>query len=259
MSSHAAFRRQALPQQYVQNLKPHTLPAPTRGIVQHENEAFMQPGGCIVCDNWFPTMRGVKLRGGCIRHCDLHALDAPAWANSTVYSIGNQRYDGSNGTIWQCAVAHTSPATPTTFAQDRAANPTRWTAVTFTRNPVVSMFEYAYGSNLRIFAAQQTKVFDVTVPTPVLVKSGQTNGNYAAAQMSNLSGNYLIAVNDAGQPPLRFDGTTWLTLDAGAPSADQIKNPAGTAPMAGLTYVWKYLSRLFFICLLYTSPSPRDS
>ncbi|RPH75987.1 hypothetical protein EHM76_00095 [bacterium] len=200
MSSHVAFRRQALPQQYAQNLKTHTLPAPTRGIVQHENEAYMQPGGCIVCDNWFPTMRGAKLRGGCVRHCDLHALDGPV------------------------------PPVPSA-----------------SRQSVISMFEYTYGSNVRIFAAQQTKLFDVTAPTPVLVKSGQTSGNYATAQMSNLSGNYLIAVNDTGQPPLRFDGTTWLTLDASAPSADQIKHPTSGLPMTGLTHVWKYLSRLFFV------------
>jgi hypothetical protein len=200
MSQHVAFRRQALPQQFTQQLKPRSLAAPMRGLVLHENEAFMQEGGCMVCDNWIPTMRGVKLRGGCVRHCDLHALD---------------------GVV---------PPVPSP-----------------SRQPVVSMFEYEYGTTQRMFAAQQTKLFDVTNPTPVLVKSGLTDGNWSTAQMSNLSGNYLIAVNDAGTAPLRFDGTTWLTLDAGAPGADQIKKPDGSGPMTGLTHVWKYLSRLFFI------------
>src|SRR5262249_43941992 len=71
MSQHAAFRRQPVPGQFAQQLRTTTFPAPTRGIIQHENEMFMQPGGCIVCDNWMPTLRGVKLRGGTTRWCTL--------------------------------------------------------------------------------------------------------------------------------------------------------------------------------------------
>ena len=57
----------AVPPQAAQQLQAITLPAPTRGIIQNENEAYMAPGGAIVMDNWVPTMRGAKLRGGCIR------------------------------------------------------------------------------------------------------------------------------------------------------------------------------------------------
>jgi hypothetical protein len=48
------------------------------------------------------------------------------WVNSTVYAIGARTRD-TDGSRWKCAVAHTSPAGPTTFASDRASNPTRWT------------------------------------------------------------------------------------------------------------------------------------
>ena len=65
MSQHQFFRRSAVPAQVAQQLQTATIPAPTRGIVQSENEAFMQPGAAIVCDNWKPTMKGVSLRGGC--------------------------------------------------------------------------------------------------------------------------------------------------------------------------------------------------
>jgi hypothetical protein len=54
-----------VPPEVSQQLQTITLPAPTRGIILNENEAFMQPGSSIICDNWAPTMRGVKLRGGC--------------------------------------------------------------------------------------------------------------------------------------------------------------------------------------------------
>lgn len=51
------------------------------------------------------------------------------WKNSTAYVVGNKLFD-SDGTLWICAVNHTSPAAPTTFAADRAANPSRWNATT---------------------------------------------------------------------------------------------------------------------------------
>ena len=197
MSQHQAFRRVAVPQQVAQQLQTITLPAPTRGIILNENFSYMQPGGALVCDNWVPTLRGVKLRGGCIRHCDLHALDAPV------------------------------PPVP---------DPSR--------KPVISGFEYISGNVQKMFAGQQTKLFDVTAGVPVLVKSGQASGNYCASQLANASGDYLIAVNDAGDYPLRFDGTTWTTLNAG-----QITGPAGSSVANGhnLVYVWKYRNRWYFL------------
>jgi len=67
MSQHQAFRRQAVPQQVAQSLQSTTLPAPLRGLRLDENQAFMTQGGALVLDNWLPTLRGVKLRGGYIR------------------------------------------------------------------------------------------------------------------------------------------------------------------------------------------------
>ncbi len=83
MSAHAAYRRQPVPQQYAQAFRAVTIPAPTRGLIQSENDAYIGPGAAIVSDNWFPTMKGVKLRGGSVRWCDLHALD------TTVPPIGD--------------------------------------------------------------------------------------------------------------------------------------------------------------------------
>ena len=110
--------------------------------------------------------------------------------------------------------------------------------------PVISMFEYTSGSVAKIFAGNATKLYDVSTNVPVLVKSGQTSGNYCASQLANASGDYLTVVNDTGDFPLRFDGTTWTTLSAG-----QITGPPGTTVVAGqnLTYVCKYRNRYFFI------------
>jgi len=155
MSNHAAFRRQPVPQQYAQNLALTTIPAPTRGIIQHENDAFMGPGAAIVQDNWFPTMKGSKLRGGCQRWCTL----------------------------------------PETTA-------------------VISGFEYVTGIASKMFAANAAKLYDITTNTPALIVSGRTSGNYAASQITNVAGTqFLLAVNETGDPVLRFNGTSWVTLD----------------------------------------------
>jgi hypothetical protein len=197
---YAQFRRQPVPQQYAQSLQTITLPAPTRGLIQSENEAYMQPFGAVVMDNWAPTLRGCKLRGGTALYCDLHALDTPV------------------------------PPRPDPSRQE-----------------VVSAFEYVGGNGIqKMFAAQKTKLFEITTGTPVLVKGGQASGNYAAAQLSNMAGDHMLVVNDVGDYPLYFDGTAWTTYDAG-----QITGPAGgpaaVANGAGLTYVWTYRNRLFFV------------
>jgi hypothetical protein len=50
------------------------------------------------------------------------------WTNSKVYSIGSIIIDAATGLMWTCAVANTSTASPTTFAQERVAHPTYWSA-----------------------------------------------------------------------------------------------------------------------------------
>lgn len=206
MSKFIAFRRQPVDQQAAQNLRTVTFPAPTRGIVQNENQTFMQPGGAIVQDNWAPTMRGVKLRGGYVRWCDLHALDA------------------------------TVPPVPSEL-----------------RNPVISAFEYITANQQRMFAATAYTLYDVTANMPEVVQAGRTDGNYVASQLANAAGEWLIACNEVGDFPLRYGGASWVELDpgAGAPvdGAGTITGPSGS-PVEhglGLSYVWKYRNRLFFI------------
>jgi hypothetical protein len=200
MSRYAAFRRQPVEPQAAAQLRETTLPAPTRGIIQDENEAYMRPGGAIIQDNWAPTLRGCKLRGGFIRHCVL--------PEAVFISSG---------------------------------------------------FEYSDGVSHKMFAANNVNLYDVTTSTPALVNTwgGNNSGNWAAAQYTTADNvNWLLAVNDYGDPPLRFNGSIWTRLDppatppATAPDgASWITGPVGSAVEQGdnLVYVWKYRSRLFFI------------
>ena len=189
MSQHQFFRRSAVPAQVAQQLQTTTIPAPTRGIIQNENEAYMQPGAAVICDNWKPTMKGVSLRGGYV--------------------------------LW-------SQLPETT--------------------PVISAFEYVSGGLHRMYAANATKVYDITTSTPVVVKTGQTSGNYVASQMSNASGEHMLVANDAGDFLLHFNGTAWETFNASQITTDPaITPPPSCAVGQNLTYVCKYRGRYFFI------------
>jgi len=187
VSQFQAFKRVAVPAQVAQKLDTITIPAPTRGIIINENEAFMQPGAAVICDNWKPTMRGVSLRGGCDLWCQL-------------------------------------PEATT----------------------VVSTFEYMSGIIHKMFACNASKIYDISTTIPVLIKSGQTSGNHVASQLANAAGDWLIVVNDAGDYPLRFNGTTWETLNASQITAS---GPGSTLVATGqnLVYVCKYRNRYFFI------------
>ena len=105
MSQYAAFRRVAVAQQMAQSQRTINIPAPTRGIIMDENEAFMQPGGAILQDNWFPTLRGCALRGGSKRWIDLHGY--PIWTNNTAYALNAKVTDASSGSSWTPATATT--------------------------------------------------------------------------------------------------------------------------------------------------------
>ena len=217
MSQYAGLQRIPVDQQIAQRLETVTIPAPTRGIIMDENEAYMQPGAAVVCDNWKPTLRGVSLRGGCVRWVTLpettpvisafhysnagverifagnatklYDVTSPGsaiaahWQNSTYYNVGDLASDIADGTVWRSNNAQITPAVPVTFAAYRAANPSLWTAAA----------------------------------APPVVKAGQASGNYSASQLANQGGNWMIVVNDAGDYALRYNGSTWVTLNSTPP------------------------------------------
>ncbi len=70
------------------------------------------------------------------------------WENSTAYTVGQTVVDDVVGTLWTCAIAHTSPSTPTTFSSDRTTNSTRWTLASFSavfRGTWATSTSYAIG------------------------------------------------------------------------------------------------------------------
>ena len=201
------FRRYAAPPQAAMQVIPKTLPAPIRGLILNENPAFMQPGGALNLDNWYVTEKTIKVRGG----------------SATWTKLG------------------------TSGAPDTA--------------PVISMFNFEVSAiSTHLFAATHNKLYDVTAAADfspaVVAEVGQpaiviNDGNFSTAQMTT-SGEqtWLLACNDSGDYVLRFDGTNWRQLSptVGTPPS-RITGPPGSPVVdgLGLTQVWKYRSRLFFI------------
>jgi hypothetical protein len=93
----------------------------------------------------------------------------------------------------------------------------RWAELPET-TPIISAFEYASGDIHKMFVANINKVYDVTTSTPALVASGRTSGNYVASQLANQGGDWLLALNDAGDALLRYNGTSWQSLATTTPS-----------------------------------------
>jgi hypothetical protein len=62
------------------------------------------------------------------------------WTNSTAFVAGDKRIDSTNYSIYICSVSHTSATSPTTFATDRANNPSYWSIYT---NPPNAMGSWA--------------------------------------------------------------------------------------------------------------------
>src|SRR6476620_1205865 len=54
-----------------------------------------------------------------------------AWQNATLYEVGARVIDTVAGTLWQCAVAHTSSSSGT-FSAYRTAHSTHWTQLGIT-------------------------------------------------------------------------------------------------------------------------------
>lgn len=147
--------------------------------------------------------------------------DAPAWQNSTQYYISNMTLDETQGTLWVATVDHMSPASPTTFAAYRAANPSHWQGISTLPN-----FKGAWVTgtlyNLNDFVT--------------------SSGKYAVAKVSHLSGASFAADEAAGKWETLVDtGSAFVGINdittASVPAATTIDLGASSATRMLITGV----------------------
>lgn len=66
-----AFRRKTLKSSSEMRSRTKTFLAPIRGWIQNENLAAASPNGASVLENFYPTTRGLRPRGGSLRHATI--------------------------------------------------------------------------------------------------------------------------------------------------------------------------------------------
>jgi len=109
---------------------------------------------------------------------------------------------------------------------------------------VKSVFSYSRGPTLKLFAAEATKVYDISALDPDTPPSAdissQTNGYYSTAQFATAGGEFLYLVNGADLAQL-YDGSSWTQITG-------VSSPAITGVTTyTLSAVWSYRNRLFFV------------
>jgi hypothetical protein len=138
-----------------------------------------EPGGASVLENFFPTARGIRPRGGRLRHATIDA-------------------------------------------------------------GVVSLMAWRSGTSERLFAADNSSIYNITSPAsssvqPAADVTGLSSGFFSSTMFSTSGGDFLIAVNGA-DPHRNYNGAAWATT------------PAITGvSSAAFSYVWVFKNRLFFI------------
>jgi hypothetical protein len=82
--------------------------------------------------------------------------------------------------------------------------------------PVKSLFSYVTGTAKKMFAANASKLYEVTSATATLIPGIIiADGHFSTAQLANAASYWLIACNDTGDYPLRYNGIQWSQLAAG--------------------------------------------
>lgn len=113
-----------------------------------------------------------------------------------------------------------------------------------TLGDVTSLFTYVNGSLQKLFAADETGIYDISVvadpdAVPTADVSSLTNGDWCVTQFATSGGVFLRAVNGE-DTPLVYDGSTWGTSPAITAGSTSLSDPAT------LSSVWAFKSRLFF-------------
>jgi hypothetical protein len=111
--------------------------------------------------------------------------------------------------------------------------------------PVESMWEYVAPAGRQRFAADATKIYDITIvadPNAAVTATitGRTSGYYNTVQIATAGGFFQYCFNGTDKP-LLFNGTTFTAIDG-------VSTPAITGvTTTALSYGWLYANRLFMV------------
>jgi hypothetical protein len=252
MSGHLAFRRQPVPGEMALRHSTLTLPAPIRGIIENENWAYTKPGTATILDNWFPTQKGLKLRGGTERWL---LLPDPV-------EIVRSGFEYVSGTVQRMFAATTTRLFDISFAD----SPVLVTGLGTQTNGYYSAAQLANtggdwllivnddGDYVRRYNGTAWAYLTTTTPTAWAVSTAYAVNDRALDTADNSRWKCLVAHTSPGTGTFaaaRTAAPTQWTREMASDNVSFITAPA-TAPALvqngkGLTHIWKHANRLFFI------------
>jgi hypothetical protein len=252
MSGHVAFRRQPVPGEMAIRHSTMTLPAPIRGINENENWAYTKPGAALILDNWFPTQKGLKLRGGTERWLEL----------PDPVEIVRSGFEYVSGATQRMFAATTTRLFDISFAD----SPVLVTGLGTQTNGCYSAAQLANtggdwllivnddGDYVRRYNGTAWAYLTTTTPTAWAVSTAYAVNARALDTADNTRWKCLVAHTSPGTGTFaaaRTAAPTQWTREMASDNVSFITAPA-TAPALvqngkGLTHIWKHANRLFFI------------
>lgn len=138
------------------------------------------------------------------------------YKNNTAISVGDRYVDTITGQIFEAAIEYTTPAAPTTFAEDRAANPGFW--LTLERDTVLEALNLITQAQQDALAARDEAVAakDLAVPA----KNDAVLAKDSAVAASSTASVYAGAASTSA-------GQAAASAAAAAASASSVPKPKG--------------------------------
>lgn len=203
------LRRVAVPPQARSRAREGRIEAPINGWVTNTNLTQPVPRSAYKLDNWFPTLTGIRMRGG----SDLFA------------------------TIGSDPVLSLFPYVSGSLRKLFAADVNQIFDVTSpTTDDMLNEIEWVTGDYLSWLSEDIMAWCGMTVAV-----GGQTGGYYSTVQFGTSGGEFLVAVNGEDDQQL-FDGAAWSTINSGS-------SPISITGVdtEDLSAVWSYRSRIYYV------------
>jgi hypothetical protein len=229
-----------------------TLPAPIRGVIENENWAYTKPGGAVILDNWFPTQKGLRLRGGTERWL---TLPDPV-------EVVRSGFEYVSGSVQRMFAATTTRLFDVTFSD----SPIEVTGLGTQTNGNYSAAQLANtggdyliivndaGDYVRRFNGSSWAYLSTTLPAVWAISTAYVVGDRALDTADNTRWKCLIAHTSPGTGTFaaaRLATPSQWALEHASDNVSFITAPATAPAMVqngqGLTHVWKHANRLFFV------------
>jgi hypothetical protein len=252
MSGHAAFRRQPVPGEMAIQYQSITLPAPIRGVIENENWAYTKPGGAVILDNWFPTQKGLKLRGGTERWLTLPDPVEVVRSGFEYVSGSVQRMFAATVTRLFDVSFSDSPVEVTGLGTQTDGNYSA-AQLANTGGDYLIIVNDA-GDYVRRFNGTSWTYLSTTTPADWAVSTAYAVGDRALDTDDNTRWKCLVAHTSPGTGTFadaRLATPGKWAIDHASDNTSFITGPIDAPTIVqngqGLTHVWKHANRLFFV------------